>query len=59
MWQVQRWKEPETEKCPFVKETLKTMRKAIKAIHRYGKGYEKGEQMKLPIDNEKITSNIF
>lgn len=58
MWQVQRWKEP-AEKCPFVKETLKTMRKAIKAIHRYGKGYEKGEQMKLPIDNEKITSNIF
>lgn len=59
MWQVQWWKEPETEKCPFVKETLKTMRKAIKAIHRYGKDYEKGEQMKLPIDNEKITSNIF
>lgn len=31
----------------------------MKAIHRHGKGYEKGEQMKLLIDNEKITSNIF
>lgn len=35
------------------------MRKAIKAIHRYGKGYEKEEQIKLPIVNEKITSSIF
>lgn len=35
------------------------MRKAIKVTTDMESDYEKGEQMKLPIDNEKITSNIF